>query len=396
MQKNTNNIYGIPTSLLRFLGACVYGDAAAYYSGLNEAERAELDNQGRSFGLTAWFYRYLYDVLPEKKKMAYQKNYHAQQLKAMIGVRELKRLYCVLASHGLRFVPIKGADLAFRLYPDAALRSFCDWDIWFHPDDCERALAVLAEDGWKVPESCKESSASKTALDNYHHYQAHFRGNYMLEPHFTLSRFRDIDPLEMWEYSCSCPDSEGQLVLTPEMNLLMLARHASSLSFLHASIPKLLTDAAMVLQKEKVDFSLLRRMSERWSLPYPGDLFAAFPEFFPSDIVSNFKADPEATANIRKIFSLRAQLGKEASVALAIKKCEDQGNFSKGILKQILAQTPRRIRSIYHLPEHGAWIRVCWGYACWFWTRTWRARIWIRKNPVFLEYLHHIKDAESV
>ena len=42
--------YGIPTPLLRFLGACVYGNPGAYYAGLIEAERAELDEQGRGFG----------------------------------------------------------------------------------------------------------------------------------------------------------------------------------------------------------------------------------------------------------------------------------------------------------------------------------------------------------
>ncbi len=44
-QKIANKDYGIPTSLLRFLGACVYGDPVAYYGGLNESERVELDAQ---------------------------------------------------------------------------------------------------------------------------------------------------------------------------------------------------------------------------------------------------------------------------------------------------------------------------------------------------------------
>ena len=77
-QKNTNYDYGIPTSLLRFLGACVYGDPEAYYIGLNEGERAELDVQGRTFGMTAWFYRYLCNVLPEEKKLAYREQLQAE------------------------------------------------------------------------------------------------------------------------------------------------------------------------------------------------------------------------------------------------------------------------------------------------------------------------------
>jgi hypothetical protein len=147
-----NMIFGIPIPLLPFLGACLYGDAAAYYGGLNDAERAELETQGRTFGLFAWFYRYLYNILPAEKRADYRKIYQAQQMKAIMGGQELKRLYGALVKHELRFVPVKGADLAYRLYPDTALRTFCDWDIWFHPDDCERALAVLKEEGWRIPE----------------------------------------------------------------------------------------------------------------------------------------------------------------------------------------------------------------------------------------------------
>ena len=268
-QKNTNCYYEIPVSLLRFLGECMYGDPAAYYSCLNEAGRAELDAQRRTFGMTAWFYRYLSSVLPKEKCLAYQKVYQARQVKAMLGARELKRLYGVLASHGLRFVPMKGADLTYRLYPDAALRNFFDWDIWFHPDDCERALAVLAEDGWKVPEyySMDRELVRSTGA---HHFPAHVRGQYKIEPHFMFANFGEIAPQEIWRKAIDYPGGDGQRVLSPEMNLLMLTRHAASISYYHAQLPKLLTDAAIVIQKERVKFDELRELAQSWNLPYSG------------------------------------------------------------------------------------------------------------------------------
>ena len=63
------------------------------------------------------------------------------------------------------------------------------------------------------------------------------------------------------------------------MNLLMLTRHAASQSYYHAQLPKLLTDAAMVMQNEKVNFDKLRELANKWNLPYSGDLPAAFHEF---------------------------------------------------------------------------------------------------------------------
>lgn len=392
--KNTNYDYGIPIPLLRFLSSCVYGDPVAYYGELNEAERTELDVQGRSFGMTAWFYRYLNNVLPEEKKLTYQKNYQARQIKALIGARELKRLYGMLASHGLRFVPIKGVDLAYRLYPDPALRDFYDWDIWFHPDDCEHALAVLAEDGWEVPKYySKDHEAIRSS--KAHHFSVHVRGKYLIEPHFTLANFEGISPHKIWNYTLVFPDGDGQRVLSPEMNLLMLTRHAASRTYFHTQLPKLLMDAAMVMGKEKINFDKLRELVNGCRLPYPGDLLAAFPEFFPSEVIAAFKADMKKTDVFRKIFEVRSKLGEQDNATLLLSRYEARGHIDGGVLKQIRAHTPAQMRLIYRLPEHGAWGRVLWAYVCWFLTRTWRVRSWMRRDSLLREYAHIVETAES-
>ena len=387
--------YSIPTPLLRFLGACIFGDASEYYLCLNDINRSEIEKQGHFFGMGAWFYRYLYEVLPKERLAEYQKIYQARQVKAMMGGQELNRLYHVLASHGLRFVPIKGADLAYRLYPDAALRAYGDWDIWFHPDDCERALAVLAEDGWTVPEqySNDHEAVRKTAR---HHFSPHRRGMYMLEPHFSLANFESIDLHEMWEHTVEYPDGDGQRVLSPEMNLLMLARHASSQSYYHAQIPKLLTDAAMVIQKEKVNFEALRELADNWHIPYPGDLLAAFPEFFGTEAIESFGADPAKSKGFRKLFELRGTLGEPESVSLVLSRYEARGMVTNGLLKHIRAHNASMMRRMYHLPKHGTWGRVVWAYICWFWTRSLGASQWILRKPRLRNYTMIVEEIECM
>lgn len=387
--------YGIPGPLLRFLGACIYGDAGAYYAGLDESGRAALERQWNDFGMEAWAYRYLYDLLPETLRSEYRKVYQTLQLKAMMGAPELKRLYRVLAAHGLRFVPIKGADLTYRLYPDPALRVFGDWDIWFHPDDCERALDVLAEDGWKVMRFFSEDH-SQVRRSGAHHYSPHVRGGFVLEPHFALSNYEDVDLYEMWDHTLAYPPGDGQQILTPEMNLLMLARHAASKSYYHAQIPKLLLDAAMVMQREKADFAKLRSMAAHWRLPYPGDLFAAFPEFFPPDVLEKFGADPEKTAVFRRMFEMRGNLGDQKNITIQLSRFEVQGHVFGGVLNRIMQLSPKKIRNLYHLPKHGVWGRVAWSYICWFWTRIWRASVFLlRKNAPLRDYVRMVEDIEA-
>jgi len=393
-QKNRNSDFGIPALLLRFLGACVYADAAEYYAGLNEPDRAELEAQGKTFCMTAWFYRYLCDALPQEKKTAYQKIYQMQQMKAIIDARERKRLYGVLASRGLRFVPFKGVDLAYRLYPDAALRVYCDWDIWFHPDDCEKALAVLADDGWKKP-AFSATAQEVSEEGGVYHYPAHIRGKYIIEPHFVLTNFDEIDVYEMWNCTLDLPDGEGQRVLTPEMNLLMLTRHAATNSYFHARLPKLLCDAAMIMRKEKVDFAKLRELADRWHLPYPGDLLAAFPEFFPADTIAQFNADAKKTGEFRKIFELQDIMGEPDYILLLLSRYKESGNAAGGLLKHFRAQTPGRVRRINHLPEHGAWGRLLWAYLRWFWTRAWRAHSLMQGDHNLQEYASVVENVES-
>lgn len=387
--------YRIPISLLRFLGACIFGNAQTHYSGLDDAGRAKLEDQVKCFGMDTWFYRFLHEVLPEEKRTEYQKTYWGRQMRAMQEEQELKRIYRIFAAHGVRFAPFKGADLAYRLYPDAALRTFCDWDIWIYPDDCNRALDVLAEDGWQVPGLYQKCDYSSTGLDNFHHFPPHRRKSYLLEPHFSLSKFDDIDPVELWNFTADGPEGAGYRVLSPELNLLMLTQHASSRFFLHAQIPQLLTDAAMVMQKEKVDFAKLRKLSNRWHLPYPGNLLAAFPEFFSEELISEFDAAPDKTSLYRNLFELRGKLGNSLSTAINMNKCADKNEFVGGVLKKLFKLSPDTIRHIYHLPKHGAWGNVAWSYICWIWTRSKRAMQGIAQKTEFHDYMRIVKEIDS-
>lgn len=384
--------YSVPVPLLRFLGTCIYGNAGAYYKGLSEAERAELEAQGKYFGFQAWFYRYLCDVLPETKKSEYQRLYRIRQVRAMMDEQALKRLYGVLAEHGLRFVPIKGADLAFRLYPDAALRGYSDWDIWFHPDDCERALAVLKDDGWTVSSSHEDDHEIRKKAFT-HHYSPRRRGPHKVEPHFSLAHFFGCDPHEMWE--CTCPFDGTRRVLSPEMNILMLARHASIRSYYHAVLPKLLTDMAIVMRSGEVDFTKLRELAERWHFPYPGDLMAAFPEFFPPDVIRSLDADQAKAKSYRSVFEYRGKLGESLSVSLFLSRYEARGNIAGGLRERFREHSLTTMRGVYGLPRQGAWGRVAWAYLHWFCTRSWRARFWLRRTKGLLEYGRMVEEIES-
>ena len=384
----------IMTPLIPFLGACIYGDAEKFYARLDHSNQKELETQAKRFGMSPWLYRYLSDVLPDDVRSECQRVFQMRQAESMRAIRELDRLCYVLRNSGLRFALIKGADLAYRLYPEAALRRYGDWDVLFYPDDCGRALEVLSKDGWEVPIQYTDNheAVMKTSA---HHFSPHIRGGFKVEPHFTLPNFANIEPHEFWEYSVEQPGG-GQYVLSPELNLLMLTRHAASKSYFHANIPKLMTDAAMVMRKEKIDFMKLRSMTDKWHLPYSGNLLAAFPEFFPEDVIAEFHADPNVVSQFRRIFEERAVLGEPQSVSLALNRFHAQGNTFWGLWKHICNCTPDRMRILYHLPKHGAWDRVAWAFVQYFWTRSWLvACSFARHDSALRDYCLMVAALES-
>lgn len=395
MSGKQNTDEGMPVLLLAFLGACIYGDAETYFLHLDEANRKKLERQGRYYNMSPWFYRFLYQVLPEEKKAEYRKIYLERQAAAVFNAREMERLFGVLSEHGLRFVPIKGADLAYRLYGDAALRRFVDWDIWFHPDDCKTALDVLASDGWRVQEHNTDllGEIRKSAP---HHFAPHVRNGFCVEPHFTLSNFSGIDTHEMWTCTREMPGGHGQRVLSPELNLLMLARHAATHSYFHASIPKLLTDAAMILLHDKPDFAALRALAAHWGLPYPGNMLAAFPEFFPPEVIAEFHADPEKTALFRQLFEKRTRLGNPRNVAIMLNKLQDNGNAVRGIVEYLHDCDAEKMRCVYHLSTHNNQWRLAWAYVQFFCTRTWWTLCtWIRHDRRLRDYCRLVESLEQ-
>ncbi len=130
------------------LGQLIYGDAAQTWNSLTpEKKRAFLDRARQETLLGA-----VYHLLDGQEDTFFEEGWRQQLLKrqatSLRNEIEFQRFAEVLQKASLRFAPIKGIDLAHRVYPSPLLRSFQDWDILFHPDELERVLQVLQEDGW--------------------------------------------------------------------------------------------------------------------------------------------------------------------------------------------------------------------------------------------------------
>lgn len=281
---------------LLLLRSAVYGDCRDFYLSLAPEQREEALKYIHEYALEPLFLPKLAEVLSEQERVSFQQKTQTLMIRSMMHEHGLKKMCQLLESQKIRHCRIKGTDLAYRIYPSPAMRPFGDWDILFHPDDFERAEKLLPEEGWKplVP-------GIRRTTD--YHLVPMLKDGFTIEPHFSLPNFKSADPQELWhEIHPVTPDS-CHCILSPELNLLMLTRHATSNYYRHISLWKLLQDIAFLLKKEHVSWEKVHRLADQWDLPYPDDMIAAWSEFFPEQILKELTPDQEKCRLIRSLLT---------------------------------------------------------------------------------------------
>ena len=293
----TNGDENLPVGLLRHW---CFGDRP-------EAEKEFFSDPESAHGiLTRWrlqaaAYYFCRNFLPPEQQEEYGAIYRARSMtdfRQEMEYRELEKLFC---KHQIRFLPIKGADLAWRVYPAGALRAKCDLDILIHPDDCDAALAVLRKAQWEMPYHYRHRN----------HFPAMSHHNVMLELHFRLPHFPKFSDEMIWEELRRAEGSRFQL--PPELNLLLLFHHSRIHRWDNGH--RLLLDCGFLLKHDGVpDLKKLRALTGRLELADPELLFAAFPDFFPE----SFPADRTVTPAAKMLRGIMATPGNLSIDAHAV------------------------------------------------------------------------------
>jgi len=341
--------------LLYFFKAAVSGISGTYYLQLAAPEQACLREKLKSQKLLPLFYYFLHPILPEdlnsKLSLIYRKR-SIIMLQMQVAFKELCQLF---EQNQIRFAPFKGMDLAYRCYPAPALRYLSDWDVLIHPDDCVRALELLAGNGWQ-PERPVDLNTM------HHHYSQHYKNGICLEPHRTFAQFGGVDAYDLWKYITPVAPGRFQHVLSAELNLLQSACHAASWMYSHQPAVKLLLDAAFLMQKNPVDWAELKQMARQWDLPYPGNLLSAYPEFWTPETLQIMQGDAEAAAAFREL--VESNFDIENVEAGEFDLHDERGGVLQGVKHGFKRMSARSLRQKYHLPESGAYWRLS---RCFIW-----------------------------
>ncbi|HBJ96942.1 MAG TPA: hypothetical protein DDZ11_11250 [Lentisphaeria bacterium] len=329
----------------KLLGEIVFTGASETWSALNGDDRELMCEHAEKEKLQPLFYRCLHTALPEKYRDTFRRKFQAEASLSLRGKHAFENVCTLLKKNNFEFIPIKGADLAYRIYPDAALRHHQDWDILFPKAQCRAAAEFLEQNGW-VPVSGLE------VLDpGEHHYDPLIKGDFCIEPHWNLPSFGTAAPDEIWEEIHSAPENRHAF-LSPEMNLLLLSAHASTADFTHLAVSKILLDAGFILKHDSIDWDKVRKLSAKWKILRPDILIGAWPEFFPEGILPEQEKNAKDAQTVRDMFRQRNRVN-----AHAYEKVMNQPErFSFGwLLKRLkIYRNPDNIRRKYHQPAASA------------------------------------------
>ena len=278
---------------------------------------------------------------------AFQGDYRAAAMQELPQRFAMERLAGIFDKAGMRFAPIKGADIAVNYYPDPVLRIRCDLDVLVHPDDIGTAERLARADGWR-----------QTAVyEHEYHRPVLVKQNVHLELHYNLPDVGDEHVAYLWEQLIREPGTNSRYRLPPELTALLVFHHARLHYWLTGVVA--LADLGFILGRVKsLDWSRIDEFAKHFGIAAPQALFHAFAGFFPARYLPAGTPPPEEILRaIRVAVQAHLNLNEHRELVMGLDR------FSPDWWrKRFRGFSPSVVRFTYHLPPRGSFFRLLGGY----------------------------------
>jgi len=374
------------SDFIRFCGQLVFQPDNNVWNTLPPEQQTGYCSLAQNSEWALLFIQSLKNSLPESFYPTFRERYQKETLKRLFEHEDLSGFYHLLESEKIPFIPVKGADLAFRIYPDQALRPHGDWDILFRKEDCPRVLKLLQAHGWDT------FSGYKSKNPDHHHYERMHNKRQAIEVHWTLPNFGTAEPDDIWQETDAV--NEYHRVLTPEMNLLLISAHSFSGKWTHMSVQKILMDAGYILKHDRVDWPKVHLLADRWGVLRPDILFSVWREFFPEGVLPVENPFPEQQKLIREIHEMRNMIMDYSAYERKIADHETHG--IQWLMKKLRFYNGRSICLKYHLRSDQKGLILRYGLYDFFGKVHFFLTHSRRDNPELVKYYEKTKELEKL
>jgi len=175
------------------------------------------------------------------------------------------RVFAACAEAGIEVIPLKGIDLARRVYDTIALREMSDIDILVRRGDLRSMDNILVDQGFRPLQAF-----GGPLLEEGHHLRyRHAEAGAMIEVHWDLMDPADritVDIDALWERAVTVDGSTGmRRELSPEDLFLYLAVHLANHTFSLGLRGLYDMSAVMHVFGDRIDWSQLLKTAFRWN-----------------------------------------------------------------------------------------------------------------------------------
>jgi hypothetical protein len=191
---------------------------------------------------------------------------HAQHIlrQRAAGLEELRRIGFALVRDGIEMIPLKGPQLRRRLFGELAAGPSRDLDFLIRPHDTSRALAILAECGYRADSDLSPRQFRALMELKGQEILRRDDGRLAIEPHIALAPSNlglTIDHAGLWQRSRpGLLDDLPIRVLEPEDEFLLLAVHGSKEGW--ARLKWLIDLVAFAKQQPQIDWALVSHRAQ--------------------------------------------------------------------------------------------------------------------------------------
>lgn len=344
-------------------------------------------------------------TIPETLRTAWADAFKRATLWSLVLQRELLLVHGVMERAGIPYLALKGAWLAFHVYPESKLRPLRDIDVLVHESDTELALRALLEAGYTGVGQSPSSLAVQMCHRKHLPPLRSPSDLINIELHYRLF---DPDSEHPSDFELSLDDGFWQRRISRQLAGARMDFPSPTDQLLHLIVhavyehqftngPLLISDLGYLLQMEEIDWpafwvrarrgghargamlalGLIERYWGDLNIHWPGDMPLAGAEFAHLlDVTAQLMLrDVDASSSVRIVASMAGQASLGQRAAILLRK----------------AFPPRfSIAAFYGMPADSPWVYFWYPVKWWF--------LLGKRVPEYLRsrHQHHIQAEVSL
>lgn len=276
-------------SLIACIKDSIFNDGRGnHFTSLGGAEKEAVCQVADEQSIGRFLYFYYKDSLPYNWNKKFGREFLGASANEMKRFSELKKILKIFSAHNIFAAPLKGNHVAYKAYPNPALRTMCDIDLLLRKKDINKAYNLLIERQYKQ---------TNEVPHEFHKPGLRSPGGTYIELHFHImkNRNRFADELLWTDSYKSDLGGAGLIFLSPEITFLHAMQHAFSDKIVCGL--KLILDSAYIIKnlepdpEKLLEFAKKSRLTKQLKI-----LMNILPGFFPQKYNMELSAEENKIA----------------------------------------------------------------------------------------------------